>query len=207
MIGLIDYGAGNLGSVKHIFEAAGADVVIVDSISHLNDHDFSALVLPGVGSFNRASQNLRSVGWDKTLIEFSESGGKVLGICLGMQLLFDIGTEDGVSEGLGLLPGKVESLPAESVDRIPHTGWNSAFWKKDHPVIDGVRSGLDFYHVHSYHCIPTNSNHILSVTDYGISIVNAVSYKNIIGFQFHPEKSQPIGQKLISNFIDWSYSC
>jgi len=207
MIGIIDYGAGNLGSVSQIFERAGTDIIILSNPSELKNQDVRGLVLPGVGSFKIASENLRSLGWYQFLNTYSQSGGKLLGICLGMQLLFDVGTEDGVSKGLGLIPGKVENLPSESVERIPHTGWNTANWQKDHPITEGVRTGLDFYHVHSYHCLPSHKAHILSFTDYGIQIVNAVSCENIVGLQFHPEKSQPIGQKLIKNFIDWAYTC
>lgn len=207
MIGIIDYGAGNLRSVSHIFERSGADIVILKHQSDISIYELRALVLPGVGSFKLASMNLRALGWYEFFKNFPLLEYKLLGICLGMQLLFDIGTEDGLSDGLGLIPGEVRLLPSENVDRIPHTGWNSATWQKEHPVIDGLRSGLDFYHVHSYHCIPSNQDHVLSYTDYGINIVNAVSCENILGLQFHPEKSQPVGQKLIENFLDWSYTC
>ena len=205
MIGIINYGAGNIGSVACALERVGADFKIIERPDSLSI--FQGLLLPGVGSFRTASSTLGELGWFDALPSFVERGGKLMGICLGMQLLFDTGTEDGLSRGLGLIEGTCELIPESPGFSIPHIGWNHADWQQNHPLIDGIKSGIDFYHVHSYHCIPSNPENILSKFDYNISLVNAVISTNVAGFQFHPEKSQPAGLQILSNFIDWSESC
>ena len=134
------------------------------------------------------------------------NGKKLLGICLGMQVLFEEGCEDGMTEGLGLLKGRVESLPVLPEIRIPHVGWNSVNWQSDHAINIGIKSGIDFYHVHSYHCVPENTHNIVATTFYGKTIVTGVAKGNICAVQFHPEKSQPGGIKLINNFVNWAES-
>ena len=205
MIGIIDYGAGNLRSVTLAIERCGCDVCIVHTPEQLQA--VCALVLPGVGSFNMAMQTLQAAGWDQAIRDQVSNGKKLLGICLGMQLLFEYGSEDGPSSGLGLIPGRVVPIEATFGNRIPHMGWNSVVWQCNHPVMTGIRSGLDFYHVHSYHCLPDNPSDILALTPYGSDLITAVANNQVVGFQFHPEKSQPAGLKLLQNFLDWAISC
>jgi glutamine amidotransferase len=205
MIGIIDYGAGNLRSVSLAFQRCGADTTIVTHPSSLNQ--VNMLVLPGVGSFYSASKMLADQGWKTAIWHQLARGKKLLGICLGMQLLFDYGTEDGHSNGLGIIGGSVDAIYPEKDIRVPHIGWNSVYWNSDHPVIKDIPSGIDFYHVHSYHCIPNDSTNVLAHTTYGTKLVTAVATNQVIGLQFHPEKSQPAGLKLLQNFIEWGSAC
>lgn len=205
MIGIINYGAGNLRSVILAFHRCGIETIILNNPLHLNDVD--AFVLPGVGSFYSASRALSSQGWNHAVLHQLSCGKKMLGICLGMQLLFEYGTEEGCSQGLGIIPGSVCPIQPQESFRVPHTGWNSVIWQSDHPVTQGLQCGIDFYHVHSYHCIPTDTSHILAFTSYGSDLVTAVGTDQVVGFQFHPEKSQPAGLVLLKNFIDWACVC
>lgn len=205
MIGIINYGAGNLRSVFLAFERCGCDCSIVNDPAACSN--LTGLVLPGVGSFSTASKSLFDAGWDVAIKQHLDHGKYLFGICLGMQLLFDVGTEDGHSLGLGLVSGSVELIETSDSSPLPHTGWNSVFWKKDHPVIHNIKTGLDFYHVHSYECIPESQSDVLATTFYGRDIVTAIATSQILGFQFHPEKSQPVGLALLSNFIDLCSQC
>lgn len=205
VIGIIDYGAGNIRSVHLALERCGSDsLLLTDPISA---QQCSALILPGVGSFRYAMQSLSASGWAEELVQQVNSGKPLLGICLGMQLLFESGSEDGVSGGLGLIDGSVDPFPGTYQLRVPHMGWNSVHWLKNHPINIGVKSGLDLYHVHSYHCNPIDQTNVLCTTSYGFDVVTGVAKDNIVGLQFHPEKSQPAGLLLLKNFIDWSDSC
>ena len=124
-----------------------------------------------------------------------------------MQLLFERGLADGLSTGLGLVEGSVEPFPSSCQLRVPHMGWNAVQWSKQHIINDGVKSGLDFYHVHSYYCNPKLSSDVLCTTSYGFDVVTGIAKDNVVGFQFHPEKSQPTGLLLLQNFVEWCESC
>lgn len=203
MIGIINYQAGNLRSVSNALNHINVDNTILEN--PCNQDKISSLLLPGVGSFYSAMKSIKKQSWDHFIQDHASNGTKVLGICLGMQLLFDLGHEDGITEGLHLLPGTVQAIPPMQGCPVPHVGWNTLSIKRTHPILDDIKDGIDFYHVHSFHCIPDSSDLVLSTTDYGIDIVNAVANKNIVGVQFHPEKSQPSGLKLLKNFARWSH--
>ena len=201
MIGIVDYGMGNLASVANAFEYLGFDSVIC--IKPKEIESVERIILPGVGSFQAAMQSLIQDKWDQAIIEFGESGRPVLGICLGMQLLFDSGDENGPTDGLGLIPGEVKHLTPASPNKVPHVGWNSLNIIQEHPLLERYRPGVDLYFVHSYQVLPKSTDHIITKTDFGGEFVSAVAKDNVVGMQFHPEKSQPYGLKILENFVDW----
>lgn len=203
MIWIIDYGMGNLGSVRRSFEECGASVQVSPDPATLADAQ--AVVLPGVGSFTEGMQNLRSRGLDLALKEASAAGLPVLGICLGMQLLATHGTEGGDTTGLGLIPGQVDRIPPGS-HRIPHVGWNEVRLRQPHPLFQGIPDGTDFYFVHSYRFIPKASTDILAETPYAGSFTSAVAHGSVCGVQFHPEKSSRPGFALLRNFIHHAHA-
>ena len=199
MIGIIDYGMGNLHSVKNALEFLGIENQIIADPSEIESID--KIIIPGVGSFKRAMDNLHAKNFVDPLVKFGNSGKYLLGICLGMQLLAETGTEPTISSGLGLIPGSIELLKSDIL-RIPHMGWNGLKIKNDHPILEGVKLGADFYFVHSYAFHVESDENIVAVTPYGYDVPAIVKNKtgNIIGIQFHPEKSQKQGLKLIQNF-------
>jgi glutamine amidotransferase len=199
MIGIIDYGMGNLHSVKNALEFLGIESQIIADPGEIESMD--KIIIPGVGSFKRAMDNLHEKNFVESLVKFSNSGKYLLGICLGMQLLAETGTEPTISSGLGLIPGNIELLKSDTL-RIPHMGWNGLTIKNDHPILEGVKLGADFYFVHSYAFHVQSDENIVAVTQYGYDVPAIVKNKtgNIIGIQFHPEKSQKQGLKLIENF-------
>jgi glutamine amidotransferase len=199
MIGIIDYGMGNLHSVKNALEFLGIENQIIADPSEIESMD--KIIIPGVGSFKRAMDNLHEKNFVEPLVKFGNSGKYLLGICLGMQLLAETGTEPTISSGLGLIPGSIELLKSDTL-RIPHMGWNGLTIKNDHLILEGVKLGADFYFVHSYAFHVESDENIVAVTPYGYDVPAIVKNKtgNIIGIQFHPEKSQKQGLKLIENF-------
>jgi glutamine amidotransferase len=199
MIGIIDYGMGNLHSVKNALDFLGIENQIIANPSEIESMD--KIIIPGVGSFKRAMDNLHEKNLVDPLVKFGNSGKYLLGICLGMQLLAETGTEPSVCNGLGLIPGVVELIKSETL-RIPHMGWNGIIINNDHPILEGVKLGADFYFVHSYAFHVESDENIVAVTPYGYHVPAIVKNKtgNIIGIQFHPEKSQKQGLKLIENF-------
>jgi glutamine amidotransferase len=199
MIGIIDYGMGNLHSVKNALEFLCIENQIIANPSEIESMD--KIIIPGVGSFKRAMDNLHEKNFVEPLVKFGKSGKYLLGICLGMQLLAETGTEPTISSGLGLIPGNIELLKSDTL-RIPHMGWNGLTIKNDHPILEGVKLGADFYFVHSYAFHVESDENIVAVTQYGYDVPAIVKNKtgNIIGIQFHPEKSQKQGLKLIENF-------
>lgn len=203
MICLLDYGAGNLRSVSNAIEYLGYDCVISDSPAVISDA--SHLIIPGVGSYPAAMNNLCERELLPVIHDFANSGRPLMGICLGMQILSEIGLEYGETVGLGLIPGQVVSLPTEDLV-LPHVGWNSLELNWDHPCFVRIKTGLDFYFVHSF-CFHTSPEFALATTDYGVNFASVVAKDNVLGVQFHPEKSQDAGLRLIENFLDWDGQC
>ena len=198
---IIDYGMGNLLSVQRAFEKCGSDAVIIDNPLELRDAE--RIVLPGVGAFPDAMDNLRKNGWIEELNRaVLEKETPILGICLGMQLLADKGDEVRECDGLGYIPGEIiRFTQTQEKERIPHVGWNEILKREDSPLFDGIADGTNYYFVHSYHFRVANEENIATVTPYCGEFVSSVIKDNIVGTQFHPEKSQKAGFKLIKNFL------
>ncbi len=197
MIAIVDYRMGNLRSVEKGFEHAGVeDVRVTDEPAVVEAAD--GIVLPGVGAFRDAARNLRESGVEDILRHRVGSGTPFLGICLGLQLLADIGYEDGEWAGLGLIPGTCERL-APGV-KIPHIGWNTVEYPRDSALFDGIPESTAFYFVHSYRVVPRDSDVIIGSTEYGERFCSAVQDANLFAVQFHPEKSSAMGLKLLANF-------
>ncbi|MDB2615898.1 imidazole glycerol phosphate synthase subunit HisH [Luminiphilus sp.] len=205
MIGIIDYGAGNISSVMHALERVGEDAESFSDPSYAFGYD--RLILPGVGSFRAAMEQLNDLGWPEAIRAHVKSCKPLLGICLGMQLLFDQGDEDGPSSGLGLISGRVVALKSKAPHRIPHVGWNSLQSNQTHPIMAGVKDHIDFYFVHSYRCVPTADEDVLASCEHGGKFVASVAKGSVVGMQFHPEKSQPAGLKILQNFAEWNGKC
>jgi glutamine amidotransferase len=205
MIGLIDYGMGNLRSVYNAFESLGITVRIVREQPEVND--CSHLVLPGVGSYAAAMSNLRTRGLVSAIIEHVQASKPLLGICLGMQVLSSFGDEPHLCEGLGIIPGHVKLLSAEPPYRLPHVGWNTLELKRPHPVFSGLRAGIDVYFVHSYHFQTDREEDVLAVTEYSQPFASVVANLSVIGVQFHPEKSQNGGLQILERFSEWDGRC
>jgi glutamine amidotransferase len=197
-IAILGYGMGNLRSVEKALEHVGARPEITSDAAHIRAAD--GLVLPGVGAFPKAMESVRALGLDELLRERVEAGVPALGLCLGMQLLFDSTTELGGAEGIGLLPGSVEALDAPGL-KVPQIGWNPVAWRGQTPLNEGLPDPCAFYHVHSFAVRPANTDDVLGVADYGREFVSAVARPPVYGVQFHPEKSGPDGLKLLGNFV------
>ncbi len=199
---VINYGLGNLTSVSNALELMCIAHEI--SSSPQNIEKASHLILPGVGSFKEGIAGLEKGGWIEPIRRAVLNEGKrILGICLGMQLFADEGFENGHYLGLSLLPGRVEKIPIEGTGlALPHIGWNSVVPQPGHSIMRGIAPESDFYFVHSYRYMPEDVSVIAGVTDYGVPIAAVVEQGNIIGTQFHPEKSQDNGMRLLQNFIE-----
>ena len=200
---VVDYGMGNLWSVANALHYLGANARI--SANPLEIPKADALVLPGVGSFRTAMQALRGLGLDEAIHEAVDiRGKKILGVCLGFQMLAQFGTEDGREKGLGYLPGTVEhfSRASESSLKLPHIGFNRVYFSSTAPLFRGLESGAHFYFVHSYRLLPGDISGEVATANYGETFVSAYSRGNIFGTQFHPEKSQTNGLMLLRNFLD-----
>lgn len=197
MIAIIDYGMGNLRSVQKAFEYVGCNAVVTQDLRVILDA--SHVVLPGVGAFRDAMESLRGAGLLDAIYRVVDSGRPFLGICLGLQLLFERSYEGGVSEGLALLPGEVKRLPEKLDIKIPHMGWNELKYKEN-PVFEGLSHPCYVYFVHSYYVEAGDQRHVIGTTFYGMDIAVAVNKNNIYGLQFHPEKSGAEGLKMLENF-------
>lgn len=195
MIGIIDYGMGNLRSVQKAFEFLGYEAEIIDNINAIKKAD--KIVLPGVGAFADAIKTIRKKEFDKAIFEAVDEKKPFLGICLGMQMVFDVSYENGEYEGLGLIKGAVKRLP-DNV-KIPHIGWNNLDIKMREPLFEGIGESPYVYFVHSYH-LETDAPVVSATTFYGKEIQVAVQKDNIFALQFHPEKSGDIGLKILNNF-------
>ena len=199
---LIDAGTGNLRSVQKALETVGANVRRTDDPNTVLTG--KRVVLPGVGAFGDFMSGLRERGLEDALKDITKYGIPLLGICVGMQALFDIGEEMGQHAGLGLLSGKVVKF-AESLEvKIPHTGWNQLEVKKEALLFDQIKDGAYVYFNHSYYCQPGNPADVLASTNYGSKFACAVQHENIFGVQFHPEKSQNVGLQILKNFLEAS---
>lgn len=200
---IVDYGMCNLGSVKRAFEECGATTFVSDNPR--DAEEASHIVLPGVGAFGDAMKNIVSAGWDVALKKNAlEQKIPLLGICLGMQLLAEKGYEGGEHQGLGLIKGEVIKIYNEnpvSKFRVPHIGWNEIQKQQEHDLLTKLEPLTDFYFVHSYFFNATRSEDVLAKTYYGLSFPSIVGRDNIMGVQFHPEKSSRAGFQLISNFL------
>jgi imidazole glycerol-phosphate synthase subunit HisH len=198
MISVVDYGSGNLRSVQKGFEKVGAQARITSDAEEISRAD--KLVLPGVGAFPECMKNLGGFDLIEPIIEFIRSGRPFLGICLGLQLLFDESDEFGRHEGLKIVPGNVTAFDRNMGLKIPHMGWNQVLFRKDAAIFKGIEDGSWFYFVHSYYVAPTNKEDCAAETEYGITFTCAVARDNVFAVQFHPEKSQSVGLRLLENF-------
>jgi glutamine amidotransferase len=197
MIAIVDYGIGNLGSASKAFRHVGAEAVLSGDPAVLREAD--TLVLPGDGAFGAAMDELRKRGLLPVLRECVERGRTLLGICVGMQLLFEHSEEHGSHQGLGLLPGRVRRFKAGDLP-VPHMGWNRLRRRQPHPLLEGLEDGAYVYFVHSYFCEATKDV-VIASSDYGVDFAAVVGRGNVIGVQFHPEKSQGVGLRMIENFV------
>lgn len=196
MINIIDFQMGNLRSVEKAFQYLGFQARVSQDPSDIPGA--SHLVLPGDGAFGRSMEHIRGMGFEQPLREFLATGKPVLGICVGFQLLFEQSEEMGLHQGLALLPGTVIRFPAGR--KIPHMGWNQVAWRKDSPLSRGIPDNSFFYFVHSYYARAAAPGDVLGATDYGLEFASVVERDNLFAVQFHPEKSQEAGLRLLKNF-------
>jgi glutamine amidotransferase len=203
LVGIIDYGMGNLKSVYNAFDYVGEDVLIIDEL--LKFDECTHLIIPGVGSYKRAMENLNHLGYIEPIIRHHEDKKPILGICLGMQILSTIGQEPSICNGLNIIEGEVMKFDIDK--RVPHVGWNSINTYHSHPVLSGIKDSVDFYFVHSYIFKPKNQKDTLATTTYQDEFSSIISKNNTVGIQFHPEKSQENGLKIIENFAQWDGLC
>jgi len=196
-IAIVDYGMGNLRSVQKGFEHAGvAGVVVTAEAAEVASAD--GIVLPGVGAFRDAAAHLKDAGLRDVILERIAGGAPFLGICLGMQLLADVGLEDGEWEGLGVLGGTCERLPGGV--KVPHIGWNTVAYPRDNELFSGIPEDTAFYFVHSYHLRPADPDCVIGVASHGVAFAAAVARADVYAVQFHPEKSSSAGLALLGNF-------
>ena len=201
MIAIVDYGVGNLFSLERSFDAIGVAVEITSDPEKLRTAE--KILLPGVGAFGDAAQKLRATGLDKVVIEQAKAGKPLMGICLGMQLLFDEGLEYGCHKGLGLIPGRVISI-SEVIPqglKIPHMGWNALDFQKESPLFSKIKNGDCVYFVHSF-CAVDCDDAVIATAEYGAPVTAAVQKDNVFGCQFHPEKSGTVGLNILRAFAE-----
>jgi glutamine amidotransferase len=196
VITIVDYGIGNLGSVIKAFRHAGAEILLSGDPAVLREAE--ALVLPGDGAFGATMEGVVARGLVPVLLEAAEAGKPLLGICIGMQLLFEESEEHGWHAGLGLLPGRVRRFEGDLP--VPHMGWNSLRRRREHPLLQGIEDGAYVYFVHSYFC-DAAPEVIVATSDYGTDFPAIVSRGSVLGVQFHPEKSQAVGLRMVENFV------
>jgi len=196
LIAIVDYGMGNLRSVQKGLEKLGFAAFITDRPQDVLQA--AGVILPGVGAFGDAMENLVRCGLDEALREVAASGRPFLGICLGLQLMFEESEENGLHRGLGIWPGRVIRLPAEV--KIPHMGWNRVRRLRYEPILEGIADGTYFYFVHSYYVDTQEKGLVGAVADYGVEVPAVVSRGKVFGIQFHPEKSSVCGLRILNNF-------
>lgn len=205
MIAIVDYGMGNLRSVQKGFEKIGAEALVTSDPKTLLEAD--RIVLPGVGAFRDCMRNLEQGGFVEPLLKVIAEGRPFLGICVGMQLLFTDSVEFGLYSGLNVIPGHVLRFPdhmSAAGERlpVPQMGWNQLSFKRNPPAFEGIKEGSNVYFVHSYYVKPDDNAVIATTTDYGIEFCSSIWKDNIIATQFHPEKSQDIGLRILKNFAE-----
>lgn len=200
MLAIINYGAGNLRSVQKACEYVGEKAVITDNREEILNAD--RVILPGVGSFGSCIEAIRKANLFDCIRQVTESGTPFLGICLGLQLLFEASDESPDAKGLGILKGRCVKIPPSDGVKIPHIGWNSITFPNPSPLFTGIEDGSFVYFVHSYYMQPNDKSVITAVCDYSASLPVALSRRNIHATQFHPEKSGDVGLKILKNFID-----
>ncbi len=202
MVAILDYGVGNLFSLQSSFAAIGVEVVVTGDEDTLRNAD--RIILPGVGAFEDAAAKLRATGLDKVLLDEAKSGKPIMGICLGMQMLFDRSFEYGEHKGLGLIKGEIrpisDVIPSDL--KIPHIGWNAlSFGGEKHPIFKYLKEGDFAYFVHSYSGVNCDES-VIATTEYGAKLTAAVAYENVCGCQFHPEKSGEVGLNILRAFCE-----
>lgn len=207
MIAILDYKAGNLTSVKRALDHIGSPCVITNSHDEIRRAE--KVVFPGVGAAGKSMESLKELGLDKLLKELFEAGVPILGICVGLQVLFDFSQEN-LTPCLGILPGEVQRFPDMTEPengeklKIPHMGWNAVKFRGDHPLFRGIPEGSEFYFVHSYYPKPSNEALTVGTTEYGMVFTSAVALRNLVAVQFHPEKSGKPGLRILDNFRRWN---
>jgi len=207
VIAVLDYKAGNLTSVKRALDHIGFPCRITNSHDEIRKAD--RIVFPGVGAAGKSMESLGELGLDKLLGELFDAGVPILGICVGLQVLFD-SSQENQTTCLGILEGEVRRFPENMYSgsgdflKIPHMGWNEVEFKNDHPVFRNIPAGSEFYFVHSYYPKPANQEISVGMTEYGITFSSAVAFRNLVAVQFHPEKSGKPGLQLLQNFCRWN---
>lgn len=199
MIAIIDYGMGNLRSVQKALESLSHEALITDDPARLREA--THVILPGVGAFGDAMERLRATGLDRAVRELADAGKPLLGICLGMQLLFESSTEGGYHEGLGLIPSAIVRFPADMGLKVPHMGWNSLTPRAGCPLYAGVEKKPYVYFVHSYYAAEISDAWTAATCEYGVTFTAAVQRGNVFGTQYHPEKSSAAGLAMLKNFV------
>lgn len=203
-IGIIDVGIGNLGSLRSAIFELGFDSSLIKTSEALSQCE--SIILPGVGSFDHGMRAIEEAKLTQGLVTHALSGKPILGICLGMQILFDRGEEGNACAGLGILPGVVRRLKERPEFHIPHIGWNEVTRVGSHVLWQGIKLGVDFYFVHSYR-VECDSEYVFGTTNHGEYFPSFVGMGNVVGVQFHPEKSQRSGLRLLENFCSWDGKC
>ena len=205
MIAIIDYGMGNVRSVEQAFAAVGHHAIVTRDPSRIGEA--SHVVLPGVGAFSDCMAHLAQYGLLDPIRQGVADGKPFLGICLGLQLLFTESEEFGIHKGLDLISGRVRRFPAPPLpgapSKVPHMGWNSIAKRRESPVLNGIPDGGYLYFVHSYYVDPADPSVVCTMTEYGSPFVSSIWRENVFGCQFHPEKSQSLGLRIIKNFGNW----
>ena len=197
MVAIVNYGVGNLRSVEKAFEACGVQAVVTSDAGAIGEAE--KVVLPGVGAFGECARRLRESRLDEVVLAAAEQQKPLLGLCVGLQLMFDEGHEFGIHKGLGLMSGRIVRF-SENGPRVPQIGWNQIEEVKPHPLLEGLNDGTYFYFVHSYHVETEEDEIVLARTEYGIRYPSICARGSICGVQFHPEKSQDAGLRLLANF-------
>ena len=195
-VAIIDYGIGNLRSVEKAFAATGSAAVITSDENEIRNAE--KLVLPGVGAFAKCMQALSARNFDKAVRDCVAKGTPLLGVCVGLQMLFEESDEFGHAKGLGLVQGRVRRFSGDLL--VPQVGWNQIQQRRPHWLFEGIEDGAFFYFVHSYFCEPSDPQAVIGETDYGGPYASVVANRNVCGVQFHPEKSQTVGLRMLSNF-------